>query len=374
MTSFYLANEPTGSLRPEPAGGDRLPSLSGLSNTERSLVRLDQIHGSTVYFQKYFQSAGVDPLPQTTGVEELVNRGAGPAEIKDSADKLHRALLRALSAANPRLAKAYRLGVSLATTCLLPHDKQSFEKEFNRYRLANFTEWMADLASLFPPHASQAVRLSLTAWRRWIENPRIDAVEQGSHARHWVGLNRAGGARAEEPCFDWADKATPAVRALRRQGEIWRALLSGEKHGDAMLDLGDYITAAVQTLGRTTKLLRGVRLLIGIALVAFVVGAVLLFTSGGAGKMIVGAAAVVGSLGFTWKGTLAAVGRVAGGLEHPVWGAELDVVIAKAITERPPEAIFEWREPKDFAPASGPPAELHTVGAESLKSPSGASA
>ena len=154
------------------------------------------------------------------------------------------------------------------------------------------------------------------------------------------------------------------MRTVRRQGVVWRALLSGEKSGDARLDLPDYLRAAVQTLRRTTRLLWGVRVPILIALVAFGVGAWLLLKDGSTGKLLVGLAAVTSAFGFTWKGTLGAMGRVASGLEHPVWGAELDAVIAEAITESPPGAIFAWDEPKEAAPASGPPPSLHPMDAE----------
>jgi hypothetical protein len=369
MSVIYLEERLTGTGRRVAPGGDRLPSLSRLSASERSLVRIDQIRGIAIHFHDSFRAAGVKPLPQTDGVEDLINAGSSRAEIQLSLDALHMSLLRALSAINPRLAKAYRLGVSMATACRLPHDKQSLEREFDRHRLANFGEWLADLASLFPAHSSRAVRLSLSAWRRWVDNPQINPVE----AKNWLDsdvgtvrrIGRAAQAQAKgsEP-LDWKTQGDPVIRTLRRQGEVWRALLSGEKRGEAMLELPDYVDAAVQTLRRMVWLLRGALIPILVALMAFLVGVFVLFHTSETGKLLAGVATVTGALGFTWKGTLGAISRVTTDLEHPVWGAELDDGIGRAITQLPPGAVFDWKEPKDAAPASGPPPALHQITVE----------
>ena len=80
-----------------------------------------------------------------------------------------------LTAADFRLGKAYGLGRALAETTLVTDAKnpQTFERVFARYRLANLLSWLADLKSVFPPHAAEAVRGSLQAWAAWREAPTL---------------------------------------------------------------------------------------------------------------------------------------------------------------------------------------------------------
>ena len=40
--------------------------------------------------------------------------------------------------------------------------------------------------------------------------------------------------------------------SLRQQGRRWRALLSGDKEGQDMLETGDYVRAAQQMVGQAT--------------------------------------------------------------------------------------------------------------------------
>jgi hypothetical protein len=119
------------------------------------------------------------------------------------------------------------------------------------------------------------------------------------------------------------------------------------------------VEAAVQTLRRMVRLLRGVWIPVGVGLAVFLGGLLVLVDNGSTGKLLAGVATVTGAIGFTWKGTLGAIGQVATNLEHPVWGAELDDEIAQAITKLPPGADLNWEEPKDAAPASGPQPALH---------------
>ena len=46
------------------------------------------------------------------------------------------------------------------------------------------------------------------------------------------------------------DKVEQAVKALRRQGELWRALLSGEKQGKDMLEIDNYLDAGKELVHR----------------------------------------------------------------------------------------------------------------------------
>ena len=133
------------------------------------------------------------------------------------------------------------------------------------------------------------------------------------------------------------------VSTLPRQGELWRAILSGEKNATELLDIDDYLNAARDLAARMHSILRDVvarfPLLIGLVAMLLVAGVVLLIIGGGS-EIVAGAASLIAAVGLTWRGVGGAVGRLAGKLEQPLWGAVLDIAIADAIT---------------LLPAGGPP-------------------
>jgi hypothetical protein len=70
----------------------------------------------------------------------------------------------------------------------------------------------------FPPHAGHSVAESLISWRDWAKTVSDSPGE-------------------EDP---------KVIRLLRRQGERWRAVLSGEKQATDGLELEDYVGAGVE--------------------------------------------------------------------------------------------------------------------------------
>jgi hypothetical protein len=68
------------------------------------------------------------------------------------------------------------------------------------------------------------------------------------------------------------------------------------------------------------------------ALVLFLGGVALIVANDKDGSVIAGIGGILASLGLTWKGVGGALGDLAGKLEKPLWGAELDAGIADAIT------------------------------------------
>ena len=109
--------------------------------------------------------------------------------------------------------------------------------------------WLDDLSSAFPAHAGHSVRESLRRWQQW-------ASETGEHA---------GDAEV------WP--------LLRRQGDLWRALLSGEKLGVDMLEVDNSLDAADRAFDQMRSLVgRFVRRFPIVAIIAallFVAGVVL---------------------------------------------------------------------------------------------------
>ena len=128
---------------------------------------------------------------------------------------VHVEILGHLTAADFRLGKAYGLGRALADTCRKPTDDASLRRQLDRYRVANLLGWLDDLNSALPPHAGHAVAASLRVWSEWA-------------------------ARDGQPPLAEQD----VLKLLRRQGELWRGLLSGEKHGADMLDMKDWLEVA----------------------------------------------------------------------------------------------------------------------------------
>lgn len=335
----------------------RLPSPGRLGEAERSLIRLGQVRAAIDQLDDRLAVDGQAPLSSAVDchIGELEPREDGSAACDDpkaSICEAHLALAQALSSSDARLAKAYQLGVSLASTCYAPVDAAGLRTEFNPHRVAQLGEWMADLCALFPDHACRAVRLSCTTWRLWVEeplvNPAIVAEEPGM-------LERARGrATAWTEPFDIDVEWTTVRRALARQGEVWRALLSGEKPGTAMLELRDYVAAGARGIRNGFALVRRMWLALFILVVVLILGMAAVVTLESTGAKIVGLVTIAGSLGFAWKGVLGGVGAVLRKFQEPVWGAALDEEIAEAITILPAGAVPPSTDAPDSAPAAGP--------------------
>jgi hypothetical protein len=352
---------------------ERLPAPSDFSAQEQSLIRLGQIRSAIDRFNGHFaRTDGNGSLLAAAGghLESLSphaqNEGEQPDPRRDLY-KAHLALSRALSAGDARLAKAYQVGVSLAAICNSPQNPKMLGEEFDRLKIAQLGEGLADLSSLFPDHSSRAVRLSCGEWRRWVEKPEFDPLEspgQSAAAGAAGHYARAKAIATREPPrkMEWARDGEEIRAALVRQGEVWRALLSGEKSGTAMLELHAYFATGVRALKHGVRLLRGVLVPILVAVALLLFGSFLLVKDPGAGATALGVVTVAGAVGITWKGILGGLGSVASRLQKPVWGAALDEEIAAAITLLPTGARAVSEEAEEAAPAPGPPPDAFTAG------------
>ena len=122
MTYLYTYVGDKGSELPDLE--DRLPSLSRLSEQKRSLIRLDRIRGPIAHLKDQFREVDVGDLkPSVDRIEKKLTSGKDVEEVKQLLCDLHYLLMRAFSTADNRLAKAYRLGRSLATTCHVANDQ-----------------------------------------------------------------------------------------------------------------------------------------------------------------------------------------------------------------------------------------------------------
>jgi hypothetical protein len=215
--------------------------------------------------------------------------------------------LAALSAADFRLGKAYGVGAALMNLTTRPLPSATLREHLTEAGIAPVLAAIDDLSSALPPHAGHSVRESVREWQK--------SVETGSRV---------------------VPEAPETWLQLARQGELWRAVLSGEKRGLDLLEIEDYVDAADRLADRmgtmALRVVRRFRLAFGLVALVFVAGVVLLLLTDSAAAIVAGAGAVLASLGFTWRGAGRSLGGLAAKLERPLWGAELDTAITQAIT------------------------------------------
>ena len=294
-----------------------LPGLSELSSIDTARLRGQQIAAALVQVCDY-KGAG-QTAPDAAKLNTLLGQNTrAHGEVKEALEVLHLKALTTLTAVNPSLGKSYGLGRALAQTCLLPptaEDKAgSYKEEFGANRIANLQNWLSELKSAFPAHSAQAVQSSLALWVVWVPKPQI-----GSRPFAW----EAEGGKATD-------------KALHRQGQVWRAVLMGEKSAVDSLTATDYVKAAGRLLGRFQQLLWEFlrRFWVPVGLVILVLIALVYALTSITGAAAEGAAVlgILATLGISFKGLTASLGKVLNQAEQPVWEAELDESIAVAVT------------------------------------------
>jgi hypothetical protein len=308
------------------ASPDKLVGVGDLDPLARASLLLAQVWADLERVRQLDDSG--QPSPDLDAVQSLLQAEVRqPGQLRAAVARLHQQLLVTTTAADFRLGKAYGLGRALAETVLLPdaRDPQTFQQAFARYRLANLLGWLADLKSAFPPHAADAVRGSLQAWEAWSGAPMLHLASDPQRNRS----------------VDWGSAADreSVTRALHRQGQLWRAVLSGEKDGLDLLSTDDYLLAADQLLGHIRQLTLGLlrRFWIATAAVAAVLAAALVtvFTVRAAFPVLAAVVTAAGTIGLGWRGAASGLGRVLAQAQRPLWESELDVAVANAVTAMP---------------------------------------
>jgi hypothetical protein len=329
MSELYERHLPAAERKPPD-----LPGLGSLTDKQQIAVLVDQVEAGVERIKDPISQAGLEPI-DLSAIEAL---GHGAPET-DPVLRTHVELLSELTAADFRVGKAYGLGRALADSCREPSDPGTVTDELDPLRIANLLRWLDDLATAFPPHAANSVSKSLIRWSDALHPPtalqepgrwQVKAKWERLKAR-WDRWQKRGAISAPVDSKD-------AFQTLRRQGELWRALLSGEKRGTDMLEIDNYLDAARQVAARTAAIVRGVavRMPLLAALVLGLVGVgIWLLAEGSSSQLVGGVTSVLVALGVTWKGLGGALGQLAGKLEQPLWGAVLDDAIADAITLLP---------------------------------------
>jgi hypothetical protein len=313
----------------KPGLDDDLPGLSelpaaqqvtlGLAQADKALSRLKAFLGDDAQ------------LPTTEAVRAETEKPFPDANaIRIAIFDLHVAILLQLTAADYRLGKAYGLGRVLADTCAPVQGfetgrRQALVHHLEPHRAQVIVGWLDDLKTVLPAHASEAVADSLLLWERW-----------------------AGAADLPN--------ASPAVvnsttRALHRCGQRWRAVLSGEKAATDVLEISDYVNAARGTVAQAGaiawSLARRLWAPLAAALALIGVGIWLIIANHSNAQVLAGLGTIAGGLGITWRsasGSLKHLSLDSLDLFKPLWGAQIDQVVAARLT---PAEQLDYRPPSE---------------------------
>ncbi|MGZ4203575.1 MAG: hypothetical protein ACXVRH_16120, partial [Thermoleophilaceae bacterium] len=125
--------------RRERADVSAMPGLDGLSARDRARLRIDELAAMLHKLLVYFHSSGVEP-PGVTAVRQAAVSGSLD-ELRAGIDEAHVEIVCALTAADGRLGKSYRLGRELFETCYAPEDRASFDHAFGP-RLVAVKDWL----------------------------------------------------------------------------------------------------------------------------------------------------------------------------------------------------------------------------------------
>jgi hypothetical protein len=194
---------------------DSLPGISQLPVTARADLLRIQI------------GVALEKLGHAELGDDLQARGQGdtavPAVSRETVYAFHMRVLPRLTAEESSLGKAYDLGRALAETALSPGlpDAPAFGVRFSAGAVQLLKSELSDLRGRFPVHACEAVEMSLDAWQQWVKEKKLDPDPSS-----------------------WNPKQERAVaQALRRQGEVWYALLVGDMDPARLLTVNDYLAA-----------------------------------------------------------------------------------------------------------------------------------
>jgi hypothetical protein len=242
-------------------------------------------------------AAGADPLPDL-GPQPSAPAAAG---AETPVGKYQTALLPRLYVGDQFRGIAFTLGVDLEglTAGTRPKTEAGAPTGLQA-EITKVKKPLLALASKFPPHAAHYVLNSLTLWEEQLV--------------------------VREQQFD--------PEQLRRQGGLWRSVLSGDVAAQDLLRLSDYIGTAEQVVARlhefALRALRSQLVVPALAVLVLLVGGLAaMFLSH---KVAAGATSVVVALGLSWKGIGQYFGRAAAQGEQALWNGQLDWTIAYRAT------------------------------------------
>lgn len=298
---------------------DHLPGAREMSKHAQALAMIEQ---ATAAWQVLAPDLGRTLITPATITDALLTpeHDNHRNHVRKAVHEFYLDMQKALASQATPVFVAYGLGRMLADTSLLLHsdDPKVLLEEFKSERLDNAYTWLDDLDAAFPERSTAAVSASLRRWQAWVK------AFESKHGR------------SLPPSLD-----VLVTRRLREQGELWRRLLSGDKAPEALLKSKDYIRAAARLLRRMRGI--GMRFLWhwGWLVLILVVGIpylALRIVPGGSSRTITLLVSAATSLGLTWRGIAATLGKILTRAESYLWDTEVTAAIGEAATVRPPTA------------------------------------
>jgi hypothetical protein len=294
---------------------DRLPGESKLVEYELGKTLIAEIQHGVAVLEATFSFT----LESESELGGLIEHGVEADSTRTTLLTVHRELRRALATEDVHVATGLDLGRMLADTVLLANPKtpETLVDEFDHFRLGNAYDWLDDLHSLLPDHASDAVTGSLKQWEVWVA---------GNSGVVPIGTEKASVVHER------------FTRSLHHQGEVWRRLLCGEKLALDLLSSFDYKKAGDRVAKRFLGLIgtyivswRYV-ILIFAGSIAGIAYAVVTFAPPGSSTTAALIATAAGSLGISWKTVASTLGRVTTAAEGPLWDTEVKEAIVISAT------------------------------------------
>ncbi len=347
---------------------DRLPGLSGLSRLSR--IEIDYGKAQTCLGSIAAALGWTDDqIPGLAGIAHSIGpfraasteqQSAGTAHPDGGELRLYRQavldghllLLKTFNAEGANFGKAYNMGRALADTCRPSQHEADLQDGFDPYRLTQLQQDLHDLASVLPAHSAKAVVRSLAWWRDAIYLADDSAV--GQNRRKLVGNVRTDAPAFRRPTGILNPRLNSAptrgdlkslARALTRQGELWRLVLTGDKKPTDLLVAEDYVSAAQRAVAGGRRIASRTVLaapkttatvLVAVTLVlAAVLWVIDQSHASSGGKLAAFLVAVAGYLGSVGRAAVPRLRVAVRAVEQPLWFTALDYVIAEAISIPP---------------------------------------
>jgi hypothetical protein len=356
---------------------ERLPGFSVLDPHQRVEMYLAQVDELTLRLCSLPDVVGGGlPTRHVRAQRELTEPSA--ERVRRAIADLHEVLLRALTATDFRVGKAYGLGRALCETVLLPRARRpdSFSELFRAARVAELQGWLLALKSAFPRYAAYAVKETLDDWLAWVREPSMyqgpgarsssQQLTSGGHSERGA-RSRVVAASRHRRRLEWSDFGDAHRRrvddCLRQQGRMWYALLSGETVPTDLLVVEDYVDniGRLQSHARTLMwevVDRGWRAGL-IAMVLGLAGLGVVAIAVGAHELAAASGALFLALGVSWKGVASGLTGLFHVVQPPLWEAELAEGVAYAtrcLPNDPPLGVAAGEAAGDEAPRWRDPA------------------
>jgi hypothetical protein len=301
---------PPDPVEPPPAD-DRLPAISDMTPYQSAMVLLRQAEAALAVLN---EQPGI-ALPGLDAIGRVMNQpGHDTDHVRQEIRSAYLAIRNLLPGLAPLAGLGFDLGRLLADTVSQP--TATLAERFADQHVTQACTWLGDLATAFPDRSAAVVGASVHAWATWAAAP-------------------AGG----PACAD-------TDRALRRQGQTWFRLLSGEQDATQLLKPSDYITAGEHLLQHGWQLARRFLWHWSPAIALFLAGtgaviwAALTYAPAGASRVVTVLVSAGAAIGLSWRGVGATLGKALDRAEAELWASEVNAAAQRAATYVP--AATPW--------------------------------